>query len=101
MVIGGYIPGKVHVLSEKDQDVQKRDYLIDFKTMNVVVFGNGNNDRLLLQAVKTGGGLCIAVQNGEGYAVDALINSHLLAANPAEALDLLLNPDTLAATLRY
>jgi len=45
--------------------------------------------------------LCIAVQNGEGYAVDALINSHLLAANPAEALDLLLNPDTLAATLRY
>jgi len=101
LVIGGYIPGKVHVLSEKDQDVQKRDYLIDFKTMNVVVFGNGNNDRLLLQAVKTGGGLCIAVQNGEGCAADALINSHLLAATPAEALDLLLNPDTLAATLRY
>ena len=97
----GRLPVKVHVLSEKDQDVQKRDYLIDFKTMNVVVFGNGNNDRLLLQAVKTGGGLCIAVQNGEGCAVDALINSHLLAANPAEAMDLLLNPDTLAATLRY
>ena len=97
----GNLPVNIHILSEKDQDVQKRDYLIDFKTMNVVVLGNGNNDRLLLQAVKTGGGLCIAVQNGEGCAVDALINSHLLAANPAEAMDLLLNPDTLAATLRY
>jgi len=32
---------------------------------------------------------------------DALINSHLLVCSPTEALDVLLNPDRLASTLRY
>jgi len=67
----GSLPVHIHILSEKDQDVQKRDYLAAFDAKSVAVLGNGNNDRLLLEAVKTAGGLCIAVDNGEGCSVDA------------------------------
>src|SRR5689334_21067434 len=55
----GNLPVNIHILAEKDQDVQKRDYLRDFHPSEVAVFGNGNNDRLLLQAVKTAGGVSI------------------------------------------
>ena len=97
----GKLPVSIHILSEKDQDVQKRDYLQDFDPREVAAFGNGNNDRLLLQAVKTAGGLCIVVDNGEGCAVDALLNSHLLIGSSAKALDLLLDPERCGTTLRY
>jgi soluble P-type ATPase len=97
----GDLPVNIHLLSEKDQDVQKRDYLQEFHPSEVAVFGNGNNDRLLLQAVKTAGGLCIVVDNGEGCAVDALLNSHMLVRSSTEALDLLLDPQRCATTLRY
>ena len=97
----GNLPVNIHILSEKDQDVQKRDYLQDFHPSEVAVFGNGNNDRLLLQAVKTAGGLSIVVDNGEGCSVDALVNSHLLVRSSTEALDLLLDPQHCSTTLRY
>jgi soluble P-type ATPase len=97
----GNLPVNIHILSEKNQDVQKRDYLQDFHPGEVVVFGNGNNDRLLLEAVKTAGGLCIVVDNGEGCAVEALINSHMLVRSSTEALNLLLDPQRCATTLRY
>src|SRR5690349_9557996 len=85
----GDLPINIHILSEKDQDVQKRDYLQKFNPINVAVLGNGNNDRLLLQAVKGSGGLCLAVDNGEGCSVEALLNAHLSVRSSAEALDLL------------
>ena len=97
----GSLAVKVHILSNDDQDVQKRKYLNQFNASNVAVIGNGNNDRLLMEAVKTGGGLCFAVLNGEGCSVEAFTHAHLLVRNVTEALDLLLNPDVCAATLRY
>jgi len=97
----GHLPVKIHILSDKDQDVQKRDYLDAFEAEHVAVMGNGNNDRLLLEAVRTAGGLCIAVDNGEGCAVDALLHAHVFARSAEEALDLLLNTDVCATTLRY
>jgi soluble P-type ATPase len=97
----GGLPLTVHILSASDQDIQKRDYLKQFKPVNVAVFGNGNNDRLLLQAVKTNGGLCVAVSNGEACSIDALLNSHLLVRSALEALNVLLKPDRFIATLRY
>src|SRR5438067_4165503 len=54
------LPVTVQILGKAEQDVQKRKYLKDFSAANVAVLGNGNNDRLLFEAVKTGGGLCIA-----------------------------------------
>src|SRR5436190_14423491 len=66
----GALPVTVHIISSGAQDVQKREYLKNFDPSTVAVFGNGNNDRLLFDAVKCGGGLCIAVENGEGCAIN-------------------------------
>jgi len=55
----------------------------------------------MLKAVKEGGGLAIAVDNGEGCAVDALLNANVFVTGAANALDLLLDPVRLKATLRF
>ncbi|NMC74942.1 MAG: hypothetical protein GYA56_11410 [Geobacteraceae bacterium] len=57
---------------------------------------NGNNDRLMLKAARLG----IAVCEGEGCAVAALMNADIQARSIGEALGLLLNPKRLKATLR-
>ena len=96
----GTLPVHVHILSEADQDVQKRRYLQNFVPANVAALGNGNNDRLLFEAVKTGGGLCIAVDNGEGCATELFLHSNLLVHEATKALHLLLEPEICAAVLR-
>jgi soluble P-type ATPase len=83
------------------QDKEKRDFAKQFDLLHVAAFGNGNNDRLLLRAVKSAGGLAIAVDNGEGVALDALLAVHIFISGAANALDLLLNPNALKATLRF
>jgi soluble P-type ATPase len=81
-------------------DIEKSDYVSQFDLQEVAAFGNGNNDRLMLKAVKEGGGLAIAVDNGEGCAIDALRNADLFVVGAANAIDLLLDPVRLKATLR-
>jgi soluble P-type ATPase len=95
------LPVRVRLLSEQNQDIQKRNFLKDLNCKNVAVFGNGNNDRLLMQEVKANGGLCVAVNNGEGCSIEALLNSHLLVQGAVEALDVLLDAERFASTLRY
>jgi len=97
----GALPVHVHILAGDDQDVQKRRYLDDFAPANVAAFGNGNNDRLLFDEVKGNGGLCIAVDNGEGCAIDAILHAHLFVHDASKALGLLLDPEVCAAALRY
>jgi soluble P-type ATPase len=97
----GRLPLHIHLLSDENQDIQKRDFLKDLNTKNVAVLGNGNNDRLLLQEVKANGGLCVAVDNGEGCSIEALLNAHLLVQGAVAALDVLLKPEQFAGTLRY
>jgi soluble P-type ATPase len=53
-------------------DIEKAGYVSQFDLRCVAAFGNGNNDRLMLKAVKEGGGLAIAVDNGEGCAIDGV-----------------------------
>jgi len=67
---------------------------------NIAAFGNGRNDALMLKAVKDAGGLAIAVDNGEGCAVEALQNAHIFIVGITNALDLLLDPTRCKATLR-
>jgi len=90
-----------NMLGKKRQDIEKRDFAKKFDLRHVAAFGNGNNDRLLLAAVKKAGGLAIAVDNGEGCALDTLLAANLFISGAAPALDLLLNPTALKATLRY
>jgi len=67
---------------------------------HIAAFGNGNNDSWMLKAVKDAGGLAIAVDNGEGCAVQTLLNAEVFVAGIANALDLLLDPIRCKATLR-
>ena len=82
-------------------DMEKAEYVTQFDLRNVAAFGNGNNDRLMLKAVKEGGGLAIAIDNGEGCAMDAMRNADLFVVGAANASDLLLDPVRLKATLRF
>ncbi|HLI08720.1 MAG TPA: hypothetical protein VKV40_19305 [Ktedonobacteraceae bacterium] len=62
----------------------------------VVAFGNGANDAGMLQAAALG----IAVLTEEGIATRALQAADVLAYGPLNAIDLLLHPKRLIATLR-
>jgi soluble P-type ATPase len=90
-----------HMLKERRHDIEKRNFVKRFTLRNVAAFGNGNNDRLLLQAVKQSGGLAIAVDNGEGCAVDALLHANVFVVGAVNALTLLLEPQACKATLRF
>jgi soluble P-type ATPase len=96
------IPLPVHILQGDKHDQQKRDYLRNhnLNPRNVAVLGNGNNDRLLLRAVKDAKGLAVALDNGEGCALQAILNADLFVVGIVNALDLLLAPIRCKATLR-
>jgi soluble P-type ATPase len=63
---------------------------------NVIAFGNGMNDIGMLRLAAIG----IAILAGEGVAIEALQSADVLALGPVDAIDLVLNPKRLVATLR-
>jgi soluble P-type ATPase len=95
------LPVTVHRLDTMEQDVQKMWFVEELNAAQVVAFGNGNNDRLLLDAVKKAGGLAVAIDNGEGCAVNTLQNANLFIVGADNALDLLIETNRLKATLRF
>lgn len=97
--LGGIV--KPEILKTDKHDVEKQNYVEKFDLKRVAAFGNGNNDRLLLKTVKEGGGLAVAVDNGEGCAIDALMNAHLFIVGAVNGLNLLLEPRSCKATLRF
>jgi len=97
----GDLPISVEVLSGRHLDEQKRAFALEWDPACIAALGNGKNDRLLLRAVRDGGGLAIAVDNGEGCAVDAVLASDLLVHGSENALDLLLDTNRSVATLRF
>jgi soluble P-type ATPase len=87
----------VHLLEGKAMDGQKEDFVKTLGSDEVVAFGNGKNDRLMLKTARIGIAVCFA----EGCARDAVSGSDLLVNSPIDAIGLLLNPKRLKATLRY
>jgi len=75
---------------------QKRAFVRHLGASAVVAIGNGANDAGMLDEAALG----IAVLGGEGLAIAALEKADLVAAHPTEALDLLLHPKRLVASLR-
>jgi soluble P-type ATPase len=88
---------KIYILSGEDHDIQKENYINKLGAEGVVAFGNGNNDRRMLKATRIG----IAVSQGEGCAVDAVVSADILVTSAKDGLDLLLNPKRCKATLRF
>jgi P-type E1-E2 ATPase len=90
------LPCTVPVLPQTGQNHAKMAYVSQLGRNETVCIGNGRNDRLMLQAAALG----IAVIGPEGAAVDALQASDIVTTSIQNALDLLLNPLRLVATLR-
>jgi len=78
------------------EDEQKAKYIATLGIANVAAVGNGKNDRLMLKNAALG----IAVIGPEGTAGDALRGAQVVASDPVSAIDLLLHPVRLKATLR-
>ncbi len=95
------LPVTLHLLEGERHDQQKRAFVLEKDAGHVAAFGNGNNDRLMLEAVRDAGGLAVAVDNGEGCALEALWTSNVFIHGSENALDLLLKADRCKATLRF
>jgi soluble P-type ATPase len=90
------LPVRLSVIGLGDQAQAKREYVGRLGCEHAVAIGNGRNDRVMLQDAALG----IAVLEGEGAAVEALTAADVVAPGILAALDLLLAPDCLKATLR-
>lgn len=74
----------------------KARYVRQLGPSNVIAFGNGANDVDMLRAAAVG----VAVITAEGVATSALQVADVLALGPLDAIDLVLKPKRLVATLR-
>lgn len=90
------IPCQVHVIDRLNQDVQKEHYVNELGKEHVVAVGNGRNDILMLQAAAVG----IALVQKEGAYAPLIGAADVLCLSIVDALELLLNPLRLIATLR-
>jgi len=87
----------IRILTADNHDLQKEEYVKRLGTDCVAAFGNGNNDRKMLKAAKIGIAVCL----NEGCATDAVVSANIMVTSATDALDLLLNPKRLKATLRF
>jgi soluble P-type ATPase len=74
----------------------KLDFLNTLGAEETIVIGNGYNDRYVLEHAA----LSIAVIGGEGCCVQALQKADIVVKDILDALDLLLKPLRIVATLR-
>jgi soluble P-type ATPase len=86
----------VHVLPPGNEKEGKAEYVRRLGRMSSVCIGNGRNDSLMLGEA----GLGIAVIQREGAARQALLAADIVIPSIVDALDLLLHPKRIAATLR-
>ena len=91
------IPGaELHIVPATDQSDAKADYVRRLDADTVIAVGNGRNDGKMLGAAAVG----IAVIQGEGAAMEAIVHADVVVTRVVDALDMLLKPKRLIATLR-
>lgn len=86
----------VHILEGEDHTGQKEQYVVSLGAERVAALGNGNNDARMLKAA----GLGIAVCLKEGCSAESLQTAKIFVHSPIDAVELLLYPKRLVATLR-
>lgn len=84
------------ILAPGNQDQQKMELIRRLGPMSCIAIGNGRNDVLMLKEAALG----IAVLGPEGMASGLQETADVLVTDINDALDLLLNPKRLTATLR-
>jgi soluble P-type ATPase len=86
----------VKILGKEDQVGQKLAFVQELGADNCVCIGNGRNDRMMLEAAALG----LAVMLDEGTSRECLLSADIALPGIVPALDLLLHPLRLTATLR-
>jgi P-type E1-E2 ATPase len=89
-------PCDLHLLPADNQDERKLRYVEQVGRAATVCIGNGLNDRRMVSQAALG----IAVVLAEGAAVETLRSADIVCTDICSALDLLLKPRRLIATLR-
>jgi soluble P-type ATPase len=92
----GEIPCSLVVLPPEGQAQAKLAYVRGLGEEHVYAIGNGRNDELMLSAAAVG----VAVIQGEGAAMETCRAADIVVPSILAALDLLLCPKRLIATLR-
>jgi len=90
------LPCRLVILEALGQSQAKREYVERLGAATVACIGNGRNDRLMMATAALG----IAVMQGEGASPQTLSAADVVARDVQDALDLLLHPLRLTATLR-
>ncbi|SFV69677.1 HAD family hydrolase, a [hydrothermal vent metagenome] len=87
---------EVLILSSVDHTREKAAFLASLGTERTVTLGNGNNDaKMIKDAV-----LSIAILGDEGCSTETLSASDIVCKDIGSAMELLLSPKRLIATLR-
>lgn len=84
------------LLPKENQRLEKGKYIADLDYDSVISIGNGSNDKEMLQKSAVG----IVLIQKEGASVEALMVSNIVCTSIHEALDLIINPIRMSATLR-
>ena len=84
------------LIGQGDQARAKAEYVMAIGAENTAAAGNGRNDRLMLEKA----GLGIGLIQEEGACLSSMNSADILCSHINHALDLLLFPLRLAATLR-
>jgi P-type E1-E2 ATPase len=87
---------RVERIEAGNEDIQKLTLVQRLGPERTVCVGNGSNDVLMLK----GSALGICILGREGASAEAMASSDLVIADIKDALDLLLTPRRLIATLR-
>ena len=90
------LPVTLTILPPEQQDQGKLDYVKQLGTKSAICLGNGKNDMLMLREAALG----ICLIEHEGACVQTLLEADIVCKTVSDALNLLLNPKRLTATLR-
>ncbi len=88
------LPVKLQILTSSNHTQEKAEFVKKLK--NTFAVGNGNNDSLMLKESTLG----VCVIEDEGAAAKSIINADIITKSVYNALELLLNPKRITATLR-
>lgn len=87
---------KLHILGKENQAIAKLDFIKGLGAEKCFCIGNGRNDHLMLKNA----GLGIAVIQKEGAAFETIADADIICNSISDALELLLFPKRLVASLR-
>jgi len=90
------LPCVLRIIGNDKQDEEKWRYVKELGSKEVVAIGNGRNDALMLGEACLG----VGVMHVEGCSSQIMAASDVLCRSTEDALNLLLHPSRLIATLR-